>query len=68
MKILVGLNENGTTIVMVTHDTDLARRTQRTVELQDGEIVESGDHDTLVASEGLYAELLSHIDPDEEVL
>ena len=28
------------TIMMVTHDADLARRTQRTVELQDGEIVE----------------------------
>jgi putative ABC transport system ATP-binding protein len=36
MQILEGLNEAGTTIVMVTHDPRMAERTHRTVRLFDG--------------------------------
>ncbi|MCC7264195.1 MAG: ABC transporter ATP-binding protein [Candidatus Latescibacteria bacterium] len=36
MKILEGLNQDGTTVVMVTHDPQLAERTGRIVRLFDG--------------------------------
>ncbi len=36
MKILQDLNESGATIVMVTHDRDLAKQTNRVVHLFDG--------------------------------
>lgn len=39
-KLLFELNKtNGTTLLMVTHDEDLAKRCQRVVRLKDGEIV-----------------------------
>ena len=38
-KIFAGLIERGKTILMVTHDTGLARRTQRTLLLSDGELI-----------------------------
>jgi len=34
--------ERGVTIVLVTHDPDLARRAQRTIRMQDGQIVSAG--------------------------
>jgi len=36
MEILRGLNRDGTTVVMVTHDSRLAEGTQRIVRLFDG--------------------------------
>ncbi len=50
-KLFYSLVDQGKTIVMVTHDSDLARRVSRVVRLLDGEIVEQirqtpekGDH------------------------
>ncbi|MFL6202733.1 MAG: ABC transporter ATP-binding protein [Thermoanaerobaculia bacterium] len=40
MDILEGLNSEGTTVVMVTHDPRLAERTHRTVRLFDGRQVQ----------------------------
>ena len=40
MDILEGLNKDGTTVVMVTHDPRLAERTHRTVRLFDGRQVQ----------------------------
>lgn len=40
-RLFESLVEGGKTILMVTHDNDLARRAQETVELADGEIVDS---------------------------
>ncbi len=40
MNILVGLNAEGMTIIMVTHDKDLAARAGRTISIVDGQIVE----------------------------
>jgi putative ABC transport system ATP-binding protein len=39
MRILLGLNkERGTTLIFVTHDPEIARRTQRVIHLRDGRI------------------------------
>jgi putative ABC transport system ATP-binding protein len=40
MDLLQGINAAGTTIVMVTHNPDLARRAERHVELVDGRVSE----------------------------
>ncbi len=37
-KILLELNRSGQTVIMVTHDTDLANQTHRIVKLHDGKI------------------------------
>jgi putative ABC transport system ATP-binding protein len=39
MNILLKLHQNSTTIVMVTHDESLAKKTQRIIRLFDGSIV-----------------------------
>ncbi|WP_138204375.1 ABC transporter ATP-binding protein [Haloimpatiens lingqiaonensis] len=39
MKIFQNLNEEGATVVMVTHEEDIARYTKRIVKFKDGEIV-----------------------------
>jgi putative ABC transport system ATP-binding protein len=36
MQLLHQLHEQGTTIVMVTHDSKIAAHTQRTIHLEDG--------------------------------
>ncbi|MBX0312841.1 MAG: ATP-binding cassette domain-containing protein, partial [Sulfurihydrogenibium sp.] len=40
MEIFENLNKEGRTIIMVTHEIDLAERTQRIIKLKDGEIIE----------------------------
>jgi len=40
MELLEEINEQGTTIVMVTHDTELARRAQRNVHVIDGQVTD----------------------------
>ena len=42
MELLEDLNREGTTIVMVTHDMQLAQRAQRNVHVIDGQVVSSG--------------------------
>ncbi|WP_102401630.1 ABC transporter ATP-binding protein [Haloimpatiens massiliensis] len=39
MKIFQNLNEDGATVVMVTHEEDIARYTKRIVKFTDGEII-----------------------------
>jgi putative ABC transport system ATP-binding protein len=43
LKILDGLHEQGKNIVMVTHDENVARRTQRIVRFSDGVIDSDGN-------------------------
>lgn len=38
MELLEEINAEGTTIVMVTHDPDLARRSQRNIQIIDGQV------------------------------
>lgn len=40
IKIFQSLNEEGTTVVMVTHEPDIAKYTKRIVNFRDGEIVD----------------------------
>lgn len=40
LRILNELNENGNTIILITHDNNVAMQAQRIVRLSDGEIVE----------------------------
>jgi putative ABC transport system ATP-binding protein len=39
MKLLTGLNQEGTTILMVTHSAECARKADRVIHLLDGQIV-----------------------------
>ena len=40
LEILEGLNKEGKTIVMITHDMDIARKAKRVIKIKDGEIFE----------------------------
>lgn len=42
LSLLKTLNENGRTIILVTHDAQVAQHAQRTLTMQDGEIVRDG--------------------------
>ena len=41
MRLFEDLVDNGKTILMVTHDGDLARRANRTITIADGEIIKT---------------------------
>ncbi|MCC0762757.1 MULTISPECIES: ABC transporter ATP-binding protein [unclassified Clostridioides] len=40
LEILEGLNQEGKTIIMITHDMDIARNAKRLIRIKDGEIFE----------------------------
>jgi putative ABC transport system ATP-binding protein len=40
LDLLEEINEKGTTIIMVTHDAELARRAHRNVQLLDGHVTD----------------------------
>jgi len=41
MDILTGLHEKGKTVILVTHDPKIAEYAHRTIQLEDGRVVES---------------------------
>jgi ATP-binding cassette subfamily B protein len=47
---------NGRTVLIITHRFTIARRADIVHVMEDGRIVESGTHDALLASAGLYAQ------------
>jgi putative ABC transport system ATP-binding protein len=44
LALLAKLNEEGRTIIMVTHEPDVAQHTRRTVKLRDGQILSDERH------------------------
>jgi putative ABC transport system ATP-binding protein len=52
MDLLEQINEMGTTILLVTHDPELARRAQRNVHLVDGQISEFRAYEPRPAASG----------------
>jgi putative ABC transport system ATP-binding protein len=47
MDLLADLNTQGTTLLAITHDPDIARRAQRIVSVHDGKLTEEGRPDAL---------------------
>jgi putative ABC transport system ATP-binding protein len=41
MDILVGLNKEGKTVILVTHDPKIAEYAHRTIQLEDGRVAGS---------------------------
>jgi len=52
MDLLEEINQSGTTIVMVTHDSELARRAHRNVQLLDGQLANPTPFSPQVTSSG----------------
>ena len=46
VSILEELNQNGLTLIMVTHDPELGRRAQRRIRMEDGRITRDSLHET----------------------
>ncbi len=49
----------GRTVIMISHRFSTVRNADRILVLDEGRLVEDGDHDTLMARGGLYAELFT---------
>jgi putative ABC transport system ATP-binding protein len=52
LKLFQKANEDGHTIIMVTHSPEIARRAKRIVTLRDGEIVDQADQNGCERSAG----------------
>jgi len=48
MELMAEINQTGITVVIVTHDPEVAARTRRTIRLKDGKVVDGvGAHDSM---------------------
>ena len=45
IDLLIDLNQNGITFVIVTHEHEVARRTQRILQLRDGYLLEGNEQE-----------------------
>ncbi len=50
LELLENINESGTTIIMVTHDPELARRAHRNVHVMDGQVTDFTEFEQAVKS------------------
>jgi putative ABC transport system ATP-binding protein len=55
MDLLEQINEMGTTIVLVTHDPELARRAQRNIHIVDGLVIDSAPYERRMPAEAAHA-------------
>ena len=60
MDLLEELNRDGATIVMVTHDPQLAARAQRNVHVIDGHVVDTSDEVRLAGRRSAQGEATVH--------
>ncbi|MBC7663782.1 MAG: ATP-binding cassette domain-containing protein, partial [Caulobacter sp.] len=60
MDLLEELNRDGATIVMVTHDPQLAARAQRNVHVIDGQVVDMSEEVRLAGRRGAADEAITH--------
>lgn len=68
IDLIQNLNKNeGLTILMVTHEPDVAKFARRTVRLRDGQIISDDAHDALFASDALE-ELIQESSTENEVI
>ncbi|MBC8375793.1 MAG: ABC transporter ATP-binding protein [FCB group bacterium] len=58
----------GRTSFIVAHRLSTIRRATSIIFVREGEIIESGSHDELIRHRGAYFDLLSHVDPEKEML
>ncbi|MBT3254002.1 MAG: ABC transporter ATP-binding protein [Candidatus Marinimicrobia bacterium] len=58
----------GRTSFIVAHRLSTIRRATSIIFVKAGEITESGNHDELIRQKGSYFDLLSHVDPEKEML
>ncbi len=58
----------GRTSFIVAHRLSTIRRATSIIFVRNGEITESGNHDELIRQRGAYFDLLSHVDPEKEML
>jgi len=58
----------GRTSFIVAHRLSTIRRATSIIFVREGAIVESGNHDELMLLRGAYFDLLSHVDPEKEML
>jgi ATP-binding cassette subfamily B protein len=61
------LRASGLTILVMTHRLRVAQAADRVIVLEDGRVVASGDHPTLLAAGGLYARLWRRQLLEEEI-
>jgi ATP-binding cassette subfamily B protein len=65
--IVSALRSSGRTILVMTHRLRVAQAADRVVVLEDGRVVATGDHATLLAAGGLYARLWRRQQLEEEI-
>jgi putative ABC transport system ATP-binding protein len=63
MDLMSEINQTGITVLVVTHDPEVAVRTQRTIRLRDGKVV--GAHDAATSNPGMPAARTSDPKPME---
>jgi putative ABC transport system ATP-binding protein len=56
LELLESINEAGSTIIMVTHDADLARRARRNIHVLDGQVDDYTAYDSLAAARPVVAQ------------
>jgi ATP-binding cassette subfamily B multidrug efflux pump len=68
-RILEGMEKflQGKTSILITHRIAPLRRADRIVVLEEGSVVEMGDHDTLLSKGGVYADLYWQRQLEEEL-